>query len=102
MKDVKHRHWHDQIEAVAGEISRLAIACNMKMMEPGIAERVLHGDESVCGRKNPEAFRKLRKHLMAFFQIRDSSVKRLGAKDTQEILDGVRAAIQKLRDRPTH
>ena len=42
-------------------------------------------------------FKKIRHHLMALFPLEERAIKRLGADETQEILDDIRAAIGKLR-----
>ena len=97
MTDSKHAYWSGQVDNLAREMSKLCIVCDIDMMQPGIAERVLKGDESVCGRKNPEVFQMLRKHLMAFFQLEEKAIARLGADDTQEILTQVRESIVRLR-----
>ena len=98
MNASKHTYWSGQLDNLAAEMSRLCIACDINMLEPGVAERVLKGDQSVCGRKNPEVFEKIRKHLMAFFQVEEKAINRLGADEVQNILDGVRASITRLRN----
>ena len=94
----KHRHWSQQIEAIAREISRLALVCDIRLDQPGLAERILKNDASVCGRIDPESFRRLRQHLMALFPLEEYAVERLGATDTKEILDQVRASVMALRN----
>lgn len=98
MAKSRHRYWSDQIDAVAHEISKLAIACDLELFRPEIAESVLKNDDKYCGRKNPEAFRKIRTHLMALFPLEEAAINRLGPDDTQEIFDQVRAAIMALRE----
>jgi len=97
VNDSRHTYWSRQFDNLAAEISRLCIACDIKILDSGIAERVLKGDQSVCGRKNPEVFKKIRKHLMAYFQVEEKAIHRLGAGEVQEILDGVRASLARLR-----
>ena len=97
MAKFKHRYWGEQLEGIAREISRLAIVCDIELGRPGLAERILKNDESVCGRKNPEIFRQIRQHLMAFFSLEERAIERLGPEDTKEILDQVRAAIIAVR-----
>jgi hypothetical protein len=53
MADSKHTYWSNQFESLMAEMSRLCTVCDISMLEPGTADRVLNGDESVCGRKNP-------------------------------------------------
>jgi hypothetical protein len=67
------------------------------MLEPGIGERVLKGDQSACGRNNPKVFEKLRQHLMAYCHVEERAIKRLGADDVRIMLDDVRASIARLR-----
>jgi hypothetical protein len=104
MTELKHTYWRRQIDNVARELSKLAIVCDIELGQPGLAERILKNDESVCGRKNPEAFRQLRQHLMALFSVEASAIERLGPEDTNEILDQIRSAIVAIRQAgsPTH
>jgi len=93
----RHTYWSRQFGNLAAEMSRLCVVCDIKMLEPGVAERVLKGDQSVCGRKNPEVFEKIRRHLMAYFQVGEKAINRLGADEVQSILDEVRASLVRLR-----
>lgn len=104
MTEFKHTYWGRQIDSIARELSRLAIACDIELGKPGLAERILKNDESVCGRKNPKAFRQIRQHLMALFSVEVGAIERLGPKDTKDILDQVRSAIVAIRraGSPTH
>jgi len=97
MAEFKHTYWGRQIDNIAHELSRLAIACDIELGSPGLAERILKNDESICGRSNPEAFRKIRQHLMALFSVEERAIDRVGAEDTRKILDQVRAAIIAIR-----
>ena len=97
MSPSKHRYIADQIDGLAHELSKLAIACDIELFVPGNAERILRNDDSVCGRKNPKAFEQMRHHLMALYPLEERAIERLGPEDTQEILDEVRAAIERLR-----
>ena len=104
MPELKHTYWRRQIDNVARELSKLAIVCDIELGQPGLAERILKNDESVCRRKNPKAFRQIRQHLMALFSVEAGAVERLGPEDTREILDQVRSAIVAIRQAgsPTH
>jgi hypothetical protein len=95
--EVKHSYWTRQIDGVARELSRLAIICDIELGRPGLAERILKNDETVCGRKSPKAFRQMRQHLMALFAIEERAIDRLGPEDTKQILDQVRSAIATIR-----
>ena len=94
----RHRYISNQINALASEISRLAIACDIDVFDDSAAERILKDDQSICGRTNPEAFRKIRQHLMALFPLEEFAIDRIGANETRDIMDQVRAAIIALRE----
>jgi hypothetical protein len=97
MSESKTTYWSRQIDGIAHELSKLAIACDIELGKPGLAERILKNDETVCRRRNPEAFRQLRQHLMALFSVEGRAIERLGPNDTREILEEVRAAIISIR-----
>jgi hypothetical protein len=97
MAEFKHTYWRRQIDGLAHELSKLAIVCDIELGRPGLAERILKNDESVCGRSNPKAFRQMRQHLMALFNLEQGAVERLGPEDTKEILDQVRSTIIAIR-----
>jgi hypothetical protein len=97
MERPRHRHITDQIDAISRELSKLAIACDIKIFEPGSAERILRNDDSICGIKNARAFEQIRHHLMALFPLEERAIERLGPQETQKILDYVRASIIELR-----
>jgi hypothetical protein len=87
-----------QANAIAREISMLAIACDIDIYQDHVAQRVLKNDDSVCGRRNPQAFQKLRHHLMALFPLEEKAIERLSAVYVRETLDEVRTSIRALRD----
>ena len=97
MAKFKHSYWGKQVDALGHEISKLALVCDIELGQPGLAERILKNDDSVCRRKDPESFRKLRQHLLALFPLEARAVERLGADDTKEILDAVRESITAIR-----
>ena len=97
MAKFKHTYWGRQLDSLAQELSRLAIACDIELGSPGLAERIVKNDETVCGRSNPKAFKQMRQHLMALFRLEEGAVERLGAEDTKELIAQVREAIVKVR-----
>jgi hypothetical protein len=54
------------------EIARLALFCHVRLLDPGVIERVMRNDASVCATNNPVAFGKLRGLLALHFGVRDS------------------------------
>lgn len=97
VSELLHTYWGRQIDGLAHELSKLAIACDIELGTPGLAERILKNDQSVCRRRNPEAFRRLRQHLMALRSIEEQAIEQIGPEDTRSILDEVRAAINSIR-----
>ena len=96
-KKSRHRRFGDQFQAIGEEMSRLAIACDIDLFQDKVGERILRGDEGVCGQKNTAAFQKLRRLLMAFYPLELKTIDRLGAAETEVILEQVREAIRELR-----
>ena len=97
MSEFNHPVWGRQFESFATEFSRLCIACDIDILQPGIGERVLNNDESICGRRNQAAFKKLRRSFMAFYELEGKAIGRLGPEEVQLMLDQVRVEIAKLR-----
>ena len=102
MTDTKHAVWKRHLEGIANELLRLSIACDVRLREPGVVERILRDDATVCGRNNPEAFRKLRNLVMATYDSLGKSIDRIGPEDTKMIRDAITARIAELRDSGGH
>ena len=60
----------DEIDA---EIARLALLCQVRILDSGVVDRVVRNDASVCGTNNPIAFAKLHNMLALHFGVRDSA-----------------------------
>jgi hypothetical protein len=88
--EVRGKFWGGQINALLEEITRNASICGVKLLDPGVIERVLHNDDSVCGQKNAIAFRKLREVLMLGFVTREKAAEKLGAVETDAIVTVIR------------
>lgn len=102
MVDTKHAVWQRHLDGIATELLRLSIACDVRLRDPGVIDRILGDDASVCGRKNPEAFRKLRNLVMATYDSLGKSIDRIGPEDTKMIADAIAARIAGLRDSGGH
>ena len=98
MVDTKHAAWKRHLEGIAKELLRLSIACDVRLRDPGAIDRVLKDDATVCGRNNPEAFRKLRNLLMATYDSLGKSIDRIGPEDTKMIRDAILAQIPEFSD----
>ncbi len=88
--------WTHQIDDVMLEISRQATLCEVRLLDPGVIEAVLHNNASVCGSSNPRAFKKLRDTLMMGFVMREKAYELLGPIEADELIQSIRA---KLRER---
>jgi hypothetical protein len=94
--DLPLAFWANNLEELDGEIARLAMLCEIRILEPGAFQRVLQKDTSVCGTDNPIAFAKLRALLMMHLAIRDKSVDVFGQAVTARVEDYV---IDRLKQR---
>jgi hypothetical protein len=63
----------ERLDEIDSEIARLAMLCQIRILEPGAIERVLRKDASVCGTDNPIAFEKLHNMLTMHFLVRESA-----------------------------
>jgi hypothetical protein len=77
--------WADNLEELDGEIARLAVICQIEILQTGAIQRVLHRDATVCGTDNPIAFRKLHDLLMVHAAIREKIVDVFGQSQTAMI-----------------
>ena len=88
--------WVENFDELDREIGRLCAICQVRILDPGIIERVLKKDASVCGTPNPIAFAKLRNMLMLYFANRQKSVDAVGQLQTAQIEAYV---VEQLRNR---
>ncbi len=84
-----------QFDDLGVEMIRAAKLCDITLQQPGVVERIIANDATVCGRDNPQQFTKLRGLLMLALHLQDLSFERLGPKETMEIADQVRARIRR-------
>lgn len=77
--------WAKNIEELDREIGRLCVLCQVRILDPGIIERVLEKDASVCGTPSPIAFAKLHDLLLLYFANRQKTVKAVGQTVTAQI-----------------
>src|SRR6188768_4422542 len=71
---IQTRFWGRQIDDVMSEIVRQAAICQVKLLDPGVIDAVVHDNPSVCGNNNPKSFKKLRELLMMGLMMRDKAV----------------------------
>jgi hypothetical protein len=86
----------NSLDEIDMEIARLALLCRVWILDPGVVERVVRNDASVCGTDNPVAFEKLHGMLVMHFGVRDSA----GVVHGQAIASRVeQRVIERLRTR---
>ena len=87
--------WHQtQLSRVDEEIARLGFLCGIKMLNPGVIERVIAGDETVCARSSRKAFRQLRALVKMHYAPTDDSLLALGLEESTKIPDSIRARLR--------
>ena len=77
--------WAENLEQIDHEIARLATLCQVKILEAGVIERVLHKDASVCATSNEIAFAKLHDMIMFYFAVREKTADVVGQAQTAGI-----------------
>jgi len=90
----------NSLDEIDTEIARLALLCQIRILEPGVVERVVRNDVSVCGTENPVAFAKLHNMLAMHFGVRDSASaahgQALASRVEQHVIDRLRARFPDL------
>ena len=91
-----HQRWSKHFEEIDKEIARHALTCKVPLLDPGVIQRVLQNDTSVCGSPNQRAFDKMRSLLMMHYSVREKAVVAIGQEETMQILDEL---MERLRHR---
>ena len=92
----RHARWTEHFAEIDREIAQLASLCKVRLLEPGVIERVLKKDTLVCGTQNPRAFDKMRSLLMMHYSVRDKALVALGEEETLKIVAEI---VARLRER---
>lgn len=88
--------WSQNLSEVDRELVRLASICKVRLLDPGVLQRVLSNDATVCGVTNAIAFDKLRNVLMMHYAIRSRAVASVGEGQAQAMVNTI---IQELRQK---
>jgi hypothetical protein len=88
-------YWSHSLSEVDKEVARLATICNVRLLDPGVIERVLANDASVCGTSNPMAFEKLRNVLMMHYAVRTRAVDQIGHTGADALMKEIVEDLQK-------
>jgi hypothetical protein len=93
--DFRATWWGKSLDDIDREVARLATVCQVRILDPGIIERVLQNDASVCGTNNAIAFKKLREALMMHYHIRDKTVAAIGQTQTSLLVTEIVERLKK-------
>jgi hypothetical protein len=77
--------WAKNLDELDREVARLSLLCRVRILDPGVIERVLHKDASVCGTDNPGPFAKLHDMVMMHYILHKKSVEAIGQLETAAI-----------------
>lgn len=89
--------WSRHLDSIADELMRLCIACDIRLRDAGVVERILRDDVTVCGRRNDLAFGKLRRLMMATFDSLGKAIDRLGPDETRKMTEAIIARVEQRR-----
>lgn len=99
-QDLPAAWWAMNLDELDREIVRLALLCRVSILDPGVVERVLKKDASVCGNDNAVAFDKLHDMVMLHLAIREKSAASVGQASTaaieKQIIDRLRKSFPEL------
>ena len=94
----KNPVWSRHLDSIADELVRLTAVCDVQLRDPGVVDRILNNDESVCGKRNPIGFRKLRSLLVATYGSLNKAIDRLGAEEVKAMTEEIAARIDRHRE----
>jgi hypothetical protein len=98
--------WAHRLEELDREIARMALLCRVRILDPGVLERVLRNDPSVCETPNPIAFAKLHGLLMVHLALWKQSADALGeaqkAQIEAHIIERLRKSFPAIADEWPH
>ena len=98
MTDDLNPQWERHFEGIADELLMLSIACDVRLGDPGVVDRILKNDLTVCGRKNEESYHMMRNLLIAFYDSVGKAAERIGPQDTKKIIEALKERNEVLRD----
>jgi hypothetical protein len=93
-ENIRTEFWGQQLDALLTEIVREASICQVRLLDPGVVDAVLHDNASVCGHDNPAAFKKLRELLMMTFVVRGAAFDKLGPLQADALIQQISAKLK--------
>ncbi|NJD33766.1 MAG: hypothetical protein FIA96_02840 [Betaproteobacteria bacterium] len=92
--DYVQQRWIKQFEQLDNQILAEAALCQVRILDPGVIERVLQNDMLVGGADNPAAFEKMRSLAMIHYSLWDKAVVALGQEGAVRIMTEVRDRLR--------
>jgi len=96
-KEDLNPQWERHFEGIGDELLHLSISCDVRLWEPGVVDRILKNDLSVCGRANEQSFRNMHNLLVAYYNSIGKAVERIGPTETRKIIDALSERMKELR-----
>lgn len=93
-EEIHTKFWSQQLDDLLTEIVREASICQVRLLDPGVVDAVLHDNPSVCGHDNPLAFNKLRELLMMTFVVRGKAFDSLGPIEAEGLIQQISAKLK--------
>ena len=81
--------------AIDSEVARLSFLCGIKLLDAGVIERVIRGDQSVCAQPNAKLFQTLRGLVALHYNLTDASLSAIGPDESAKVLGQLRARLAK-------
>lgn len=93
------QRWYGRaLEQVDEEIARYSVILGIKLLDDGVVERVVRGDETVCTRGNADAFRRLRGLIGMHYNLVETSVDAVGKVEMARTLGELRSRFRERFD----
>ncbi len=95
--------WAKNLDDLDHEIAKLALLCEVRILDPGVIDRILARDASVCRADNPSAFARLHDMIVLHLLIRQKYADVIGQTQTAAmegyIVERLRKTFPDLGDR---
>ena len=92
--EYRTRRWGAHIDGIMTEIGRQALICKVRLLDPGVIDAVLKGNDSVCGTRNAVAFKKLKNLLEMGFLVKEKAYDKLGTLEAEALVEAVRETLR--------
>ena len=98
MTEIKNAAWLRHLDTIGDELLRLTTVCGVDLRQPGVVERIVKNDETVCTKRNSIGFRKLRELVMATFNSLNKAVDRIGPEETAAMVEAIMERLDRRRE----